>query len=441
MNFRYHEMPKDIFDALAAGRGGPTAIRALAKARYSKHLILLRGILAAAQGAGPEQARLARDGFDLLLAVQQHDPALARQVILHPSIGAWALRCVRQPRHDPAFTGPGPAAEPGWLSAAAAAAAIRAGLPAEIDVRPAGGVLLLPSLGQAELDAPTVSVRNGEDGAEISAGRCRVKVPDDPHRDAPGWLGLRGLRAGALDVLIDDLDPFRLPSSTSLAPRLGPAEATRLDAALQQAWRLLEAYHPATAAEIAAAVTVIVPLSNPRGGQVSSSSPATFGTVALSEPPDPCTGAVTLAHEIQHLKLSALIDLSPMILPEDGRGYYAPWRDDPRPLSGLLQGAYAFLGVATFWQRQRHLEVCHDDLRAHTEFARWRTAVTRTIETLLSSGRLTPAGLDFVQGMSRTADAWRDETVPAEAGLAARRQTESHLARWERDNGRPAGPS
>jgi HEXXH motif-containing protein len=25
---------------------------------------------------------------------------------------------------------------------------------------------------------------------------------------------------------------------------------------------------------------------------------------------------------------------------------YAPWRDDPRPRSALLQGSYAFLGVA-----------------------------------------------------------------------------------------------
>jgi hypothetical protein len=32
---------------------------------------------------------------------------------------------------------------------------------------------------------------------------------------------------------------------------------------------------------------------------------------------------------------------------------YAPWRSGPRPLNGLLQGAYAFLGVSGFWRQQR----------------------------------------------------------------------------------------
>ena len=32
---------------------------------------------------------------------------------------------------------------------------------------------------------------------------------------------------------------------------------------------------------------------------------------------------------------------------------YAPWRDDPRPLGGLTQGAYAFFGIAAFWRSHR----------------------------------------------------------------------------------------
>src|ERR1044072_7049241 len=58
--------------------------------------------------------------------------------------------------------------------------------------------------------------------------------------------------------------------------------------------------------------------------------------------------AMTLAPEPPHAKLSALIALTPLPLPEDGSRYYAPWRDDPRPLGGLLQGAYAFLGITDF---------------------------------------------------------------------------------------------
>jgi HEXXH motif-containing protein len=41
-----------------------------------------------------------------------------------------------------------------------------------------------------------------------------------------------------------------------------------------------------------------------------------------------------------------------MTLPESGRRCYAPWREDLRPISGFLQGTYAFLGVSGFWRRR-----------------------------------------------------------------------------------------
>jgi uncharacterized protein len=431
MTFGCHEMPQDLFDALAAGGGGPAAIRALARARFSKHLVLLKGVLAAAQGAGAEQARLARDGYDLLSEVQHHDPAAARRAILHPSVGAWALRTLRRPGDGPAF----PGAEPGRLSAVAAAAAIRSGLPAEIEVTAVHGAVVLPALGRAAIQDRLAVVRSAGGRADLRSGGRTVEVPADPYTDAPGWLGLRQVNAGSLSVLVDDLDPFRMPSSAHLAPRLSPAQAGRLGTMLQQAWSLLAAGHPAAAAEIAEAVAVVVPLGNERGGQASSSSSATFGAIALSEPPDPATCAATLTHEVQHLKLSALLDIVALTQPDDGRRYYAPWRDDPRPIAGLLQGAYAFLGVTCFWLRQRRLPTRDDGPRAHTEFARWRAATTRTIETLLSSGRLTPAGLDFARGMARTADTWRAEPVPAEAASRACREAERHQAIWEAVNG------
>jgi uncharacterized protein len=431
MSARYHRIPKSLFDALAAGGGGPDAVRALAAARHSKLVVLLWGVLEAAQGAGAEQARLARQAYDLLAEVQRRDPEVADETIRHPSVGAWALRTVRMSRTNPAD----PGAKPGRLSTVAAAAAIRAGLTAEIEVTAADGTVMLPLLGAALVDGGTAVVRSNGTQAEVSSAGRRVKVPADPHRDAPGWLGLRKVRLGAFNVLIDDLDPFRMPSSPDLAPRLTTADANKLVAALGQAWPLLEAHHPEIAAEIAAAVTVIVPLTNKRGGQVSSSSSATFGAIALSVPPDPYTCAETLAHEIQHLKLCALLDLVNLTLPDDGQRFYAPWRADPRPIGGLLQGAYAFLGVSGFWRRQRRLAEGSLLLRAETEFARWRAAAAGVVRTLRSSGRLTPAGLDFVQGMARTLDAWQAEPVGAEALALAHREAEVHLARWQSDNG------
>ena len=308
-------------------------------------------------------------------------------------------------------------------------------MPVEIEVEVLNGAVMLPSLGQATVDGLAVVTRNGRGYIEVSSAHRRVTIPADLHSDAPGWLGLRRVRAGSLDVIVDDLDSFRMPSSTDLAPRLSPADMTRFSGALQQAWPLLESGHPDIAAEVLQAVTVVVPLVTVPGGHISSSSSATFGAVALSEPPDPYTCAVTFAHEMQHLKLSALLDVVALTLPDDGRRYYAPWRDDPRPISGLLQGAYAFLGVSGFWRRQRRYAAGDIRLRAEVEFLRWLEAARRVVETLRSSGSLTPTGLIFADGMTKTLDSWREERVSPEAESMARHRSERHLAEWEAANG------
>lgn len=431
MRLQYHRASEDTFHALAAGGGGSDAIRELAAAQYSKHALLLRGVLDAAEAVGHGQAPLARSGYSLLAGVQRHDPAAAGVVIRHPSVGAWALRTLRALRGDPAL----PTVELSGMCGAAAAAAIRAGLPAEIEVPVTGGAVVLPSLGAAVADGSTAVVRISANATEVMSAGQRVKLPADPHRDAPGWSALRRLRAGSAEILIDDLDPFRMPATTDVTSRLASFEIDGWDSAFQQAWSLLRRHHPAAAEEGAAAIRVIVPLAMPPHGQVSSSSAENFGAVALSLPADPRIFAVTLAHEVQHLKLCALLDIIPLTLPDDGRRFYAPWREDPRPVNGLLQGAYAHLGVSGFWRRQRHLDDGPAGLRAHAEFARWRAAAAGVAGTLLASGRLTPAGLDFVQGMARTLRQWQDEPVPGGAQALARDEAEQHLARWRSANG------
>jgi len=416
MNLEYHRLSHQDLVALAGGGSGVDAIRELTALEYSKHITFLWGVVTAAEGS--EQHSLARTGYDLLAAAMRANREAAGAVIRYPSVGAWARRTIQACRGGPVM----PGAEPSQLRAVAAAAAIRAGLRAQIEVPVADGRVMLPSLGAALVAGHSAMVRSGPGGAMID----RVEIPEDPYHDAPGWLGLRRVRVGPLNVLIDDLDPFRMPGAQDLAPRL---EIKPWDAALSGAWQVLERGHRGVASEIAALVSAIVPLPQPPSGEVSTTSSEAFGTVALSFPPDPVTAAVTLAHEIQHVKLGALLDMVTLALPDDGRCYYAPWRDDPRPLSGLLQGAYAYLGVSGFWRRQRRLP--GSQLQADVEYARWRAACALALETLRSSGRLTSAGLEFVSVLADTLRAWQEEPVPIEALTLAHSAAESHLARWQ----------
>jgi uncharacterized protein len=426
-----HRVPRPLFDAVAAGGGGAEAVRILAVSQHSKHKLLLAGVLEAAQAANPDQRRLASRGYDLLADAQYYDSAAVDMVIGYSSVGAWAARTLRALSGGPARVG----AEPDTLCAIAAAAAIRAGLPARIEVPVRNGSVMLPSLGAAAANGDRAVVQSASPRPRVDSAARRVEIPADPHRDAPGWKGLRRVRVGSFDALVDDLDPFRMPGVPDLAPRLEAAQADSWSAAFRQAWPLLYRYHPVVAAEVAAAVKVIVPLSAPPRGVVSSSSPETFGAVAMSQPPDRCTLAETLSHEMQHLKLSALKDVVTLTEPDDGRRFYAPWRDDPRPIAGLLQGAYAFLGVSGFWRRQRHHEEGAAVIRAHAAYARWRAATLLAIGTLRSSGRLTEAGMEFVQGMARTLSTWMADPVPEEARALARQQDEQHRARWRSVHG------
>jgi uncharacterized protein len=434
MTERYHAIPRDLFDALAAGGGGPEAIGVLAAAERSKHATLLRGVLAAAQRTDADQARRARISWEVLDEVDRHNQDAAARVMTYPAVGAWAVRILGA--LDPDGRVPEPAsARLAGLAEVAAAAAIRSGLEVEVPVRPISGVVSLPSLGAARVDADSALVSSGDGQAEIRWAGGRVEIPSDTHRDAPGWLGLRSIQAGDLALVIDDLHPFRMPAVTGLAPRLSAQEAGDWQRSAEAGWRVLAVGHPSIAAEVAAAISVIVPLSRPDHGQVSSSSPEAFGAVAMSEPADPDTCASAFTHEVQHLKLCAVVGIVSLTRPDDGRRYYAPWRADPRPVAGLLQGAYAYLGVTEFWRRQRQLATGAAQQRADGEFALWRVGTARVIDALLSSDRLTPAGTDFVQGMLGTASGWAAEPVSVQARAFGADTASSHLAQWGLDHG------
>ena len=126
----------------------------------------------------------------------------------YPAVGAWAVSTLRALDPD----GRAPGAVPARLTAVAAAAAVRSGLDAEVPVLPVAGVVSLPSLGAARVDGRFRRSAQPPRRAEVRWARGRVEIPAGGHPDAPGWLGIRGCRAGDLEAVIEDLDPFRMPA-------------------------------------------------------------------------------------------------------------------------------------------------------------------------------------------------------------------------------------
>jgi uncharacterized protein len=208
------------------------------------------------------------------------------------------------------------------------------------------------------------------------------------------------------------------------ANRLSEAEVALWRAAFAESWGLLAELCPERATELAEGLRTLVPLVQEHAQTARSATIRhAFGVFGLTRPPSAAEFAVTMVHEFQHSKLSALLDVVPLTDPADGGRYFAPWRTDARPLAGLLQGVYAFAGVADTWRALRAAPAVAD--LAERRFVESRLQVDRGLSSIENSGALTPEGEFLAARLRSSTDALLAEPVPV--GLA--RAAEADLRR------------
>jgi uncharacterized protein len=368
-----HGLSPAAFDALAAGFGASGDIETLARSQAS----IQRVIVASA----PERPPAA---WDLLLRVDRDHPAVLRTVLAHPYVRVWAAAR--------------PHAHPGYLANIAAAAAYRAGLDARLPVEVVDGSVHLPTVGAFD------DVTGDSATLVIESGSIWIDGP------ATQLIEVRHLGSGDFSVLLEDRDPNRDFHQWPAAPSLGKADFDAWQECFGLAWKLIESKYPAYAPGLRAGLSTIMPLAPaPAGKDLSSTARHAFGAVAAALPADPATLALLLIHEFQHVKLGALLDMYDLYDESDTTLYYAPWREDPRPLEGLLQGTYAHIAVSDFWRVRRDWVDGAEKIRAHEQYVLWRGHTTRAIETLASSGKLTSFGDRVVCRMRQTVMSWEGE--------------------------------
>jgi uncharacterized protein len=81
------------------------------------------------------------------------------------------------------------------------------------------------------------------------------------------------------------------------------------------------------------------------------------------------------------------------------------WRDDPRPIDGVLQGTYAHVGVADVWRTRRERPGPSRSV-ATERFRLYRRWTIDALDVLTGTGALTPAGLRLVDRMGQTVGSW-----------------------------------
>jgi uncharacterized protein len=429
----FHQLAPPSFEAVAAGRGGPEAISELHAAQVSKRLLLIAHLLDNWPGDRGELDIV----IDLLDRSREAAPSAFREVVGAPMVGAWSGIAVRALERGAAVHD-----DFAHLAAIAVTAAAAAGVSGATRLPVHDGLVVLPGWGAAEvgdaesaeatIDAGQVTVR-----AIGAGGGTAIPVPADPQSASPRWLPVRDLVASAAGLRIrlqlDDLHPYRHGHHVPPAPRLSADDVSRWRSEFETGWTLLAECVPDRAAELGAGLRVLVPLRESDDGSARSATIRhAFGVFGLTRPPTPAEFAVTMIHEFQHSKLSALLDLVRLTDPGDDGRYFAPWRIDPRPLAGLLQGVYAFAGVADTWRALRGVSGL--EKVAEREFAQARLQVDRGLTSVERSGALTPDGETLAGHLRVATEDMLAESLDPQVAQTAEDDLEAIFGAWSRRN-------
>jgi len=314
-----------------------------------------------------------------------------REILSYPYVQVWAMRCLRSARSAEFDL------DRAHLAGLAAAAALRAGLEAELVLPVRNGVICLPGVGVLAADpgAGRTSV------VRVSPSGLRTR------NGSHGWQTVRRVSTGGLSITVEDTDPFRDCQAWAASGRLSDATWRSWRLALAAAARQLGAEVPAYASVIATGLRSVVPMRpGAAGSRRSGTARDAFGALALELPDSVDLLGELLVHEMQHVKLTALCDLFDLFDRADPTLFPVPWRADPRPVEGLLHGTYAHLAIADLWRSRSRQTPGGEPGRL---FVMYRSWVETGLDALLNRAALTPEGQRFAAGMRATVQAWADD--------------------------------
>ena len=453
----HHRLLLRTLTAVATGEVEESDLALLTSFRRSRLLIALAGTYEPplATRTAPDDrpltgapATLPRAAWGLLCGIQRECPDAVESVLNDPMVGGWALQLLRRLSHGTGTTGQDAPlwADVGLISSLAAAAAIRSGTRCSLRVPAHRGRLWLPSLGLtgrvARGEWAVVGVECTARGTAVFGDSGSVRLPQPLTRASEGWEPLTrvGLPDGGDGMALDHLAPHRDFRALRDPARLPEEAVSRWRQLVADAVTLLDEDHPPSRRLVRSAVRSLVPTAASSPARpVSVTVPDAFGVIMMSLPPDASTAAATLVHEAYHQLLAASGDLTPFLRPRTTGPealHFAPWREDPRPLRGLVYGTHATTGLTAFWNRRR----AHEEDRADFEFALHRWQLRIALASLHSAQGLTPAGAQLVSALSgQAADWWPEQVTGTPAELSAQ-CCDDVAATWRASHLRVDGP-
>ncbi|MET7476459.1 FxsB family cyclophane-forming radical SAM/SPASM peptide maturase [Streptomyces sp. NPDC005648] len=407
---------------LGSGLGGSGTVTQLAR----HELTVNRELLAAVWHDTPHSAT-GSAAWETLTALDAEAPEALDAVLAHPYLRPWAQRVLRGGAEADRVAVRG-------VAELSAAALLRAGRTATVTVPTDSGVLRLPTLGTLAVGGveEVQVVGTGGECFTVRAGRHEY-VLGPKHSTQQTWSARRRFEMPGWAVALEDTDPWRDTHGHPVSERLSDTAAEEWRSGLADAWEWIRRELPAYAPGLAAGLSVVTPLrQNSSGADISSAARDAFGAVAIARPVTRETLACLLVHEFQHVKLGAVLDLTDLYDPSCERLFDAPWRPDPRPLEGLLQGTYAHIAVVDYWRARRRTGDGAEAGAAEVQFARWREQTARAVDTLAASNALTEHGERFVAAMGETLASRLTDPLSSDALVEARGTAADHRRRTAR---------
>jgi HEXXH motif-containing protein len=173
--------------------------------------------------------------------------------------------------------------------------------------------------------------------------------------------------------------------------------------------RLIEQHQPELFAQMSAVLRWIAvnPLSEYDGMNYVSYSelPGAFSFRGIAHP---YSAAEASIHEFHHNRLFRLEERGPWLEGErlgtdDDAGFYSPWREELRPLRGVLHGVYVTAAQLRFWLEFARSATGDAAHFARVQLVRQPLVIELGLGQLARHARFTPAGAELVAELSHDA--------------------------------------
>jgi HEXXH motif-containing protein len=264
---------------------------------------------------GVDDARLFRGPLDVALGLARFFVGVAEFAFVLPErllAGGFYL-----PHQNAVLTGPGPVAVVSTTS--------------QVELTfTSGERITLPAAGEPGLEAPQLRCLGRRQGLALMNGVPEVCGP-------VGRLLEEGQNRGGL-AEARALESGWLPPERDLV-------------ALEQGLELLGTVWPEALQSTLRTFRGLVAVPHRLDGHFLSLTTGRLRGALIAGLVEPVQVGDSLIHEGAHTRLWPVFEVDPLLVGEDRAVHPSPWRRDPRPLKGLLNGVHAFANVCQYYQR------------------------------------------------------------------------------------------